>query len=85
MGTLTNALPGRPLDALDTELRLNPSAPTLMERIWEAALTEQSGHDSAGRGHGVLIGSTQTVPAEITARAYHSSIPDGKTPRVGLV
>ncbi|MDV6271819.1 hypothetical protein, partial [Rhodococcus globerulus] len=25
------------------------------------------------------------VPAEITARAYHSSIPDGKTPRVGLV
>ncbi|MDV6271210.1 hypothetical protein, partial [Rhodococcus globerulus] len=42
LGTLTNALSGRPLDTFDTELRLNPSAPTLVERIWEAALTEQA-------------------------------------------
>ncbi|MFE5645012.1 LLM class flavin-dependent oxidoreductase [Rhodococcus sp. NPDC056516] len=85
LGVLVDALSGRPLDPGDPELRLNPSAPTLVDRIWEAALTEQSGHDSAGRGNGVLIGSTQTVAAEITARAYHASLPEGQTPRVGLV
>ncbi|MGC0363856.1 alkanesulfonate monooxygenase SsuD/methylene tetrahydromethanopterin reductase-like flavin-dependent oxidoreductase (luciferase family) [Rhodococcus sp. 27YEA15] len=82
---LTGALAGEPLDPTDPEFRLNPSAPTLVDRMWEAALTEQSGHDIAARGNGVLIGSTQTVPAEVTARAYHSSAAPGGTARVGLV
>ena len=68
-----------------TDQELNPPAPGLSGRIWESALTEQTGRDSARRGNGVLIGTTQTVPAEITAAAYHSSLPGGVPPRVGLV
>ena len=68
-----------------TEQELNPPAPGLSARIWESALTEQTGADSARRRHGVLIGTTQTVPAEVTAAAYHACLPSGVAPRVGLV
>jgi alkanesulfonate monooxygenase SsuD/methylene tetrahydromethanopterin reductase-like flavin-dependent oxidoreductase (luciferase family) len=81
--SLVSALDGNPL--ADTKQELNPAAPGLSSRIWESALTEQTGRDSAARGNGVLIGSTQTVPAEVTARAYHASLPSGLVPRVGLV
>jgi alkanesulfonate monooxygenase SsuD/methylene tetrahydromethanopterin reductase-like flavin-dependent oxidoreductase (luciferase family) len=81
--SLVSALDGEPL--ADTKQQLNPPAPGLSSRIWESALTEQTGRDSAARRNGVLIGSTQTVPAEVTARAYHASLPSGVAPRVGLV
>ncbi len=68
-----------------TEQELNPPAPGLSERIWESALTEQTGADSAGRCNGVLVGTTQTVPAEVTAAAYYAGLPAGVVPRVGLV
>ncbi|WP_375388131.1 LLM class flavin-dependent oxidoreductase [uncultured Amnibacterium sp.] len=80
---LERALDGHPLGA--TDQRINPPAPGLTSRIWEAALTEQTGADAALRGHGVLVGTTQTVPAEITAAAYHAALPAGTTPRVGIV
>jgi alkanesulfonate monooxygenase SsuD/methylene tetrahydromethanopterin reductase-like flavin-dependent oxidoreductase (luciferase family) len=83
LDTLTDVLRGAPINGTDQEL--NPPAAGLAGRIWESALTEQTGHDSAARGHGVLIGTTQTVPAEVTAAAYHASLPDGVPPRVGLV
>jgi alkanesulfonate monooxygenase SsuD/methylene tetrahydromethanopterin reductase-like flavin-dependent oxidoreductase (luciferase family) len=79
--SLVSALDGKPL--ADTKQELNPPAPGLSSRIWESALTEQTGRDSAARGNGVLVGSTQTVPAEVTARAYHASLPSGVAPRVG--
>jgi alkanesulfonate monooxygenase SsuD/methylene tetrahydromethanopterin reductase-like flavin-dependent oxidoreductase (luciferase family) len=81
--TLVSVLDGDPVNGTDQEL--NPPAPGLSARIWESALTRQTGHDSAARGNGVLIGTTQTVPAEVTASAYYGSLPDGVQPRVGLV
>jgi alkanesulfonate monooxygenase SsuD/methylene tetrahydromethanopterin reductase-like flavin-dependent oxidoreductase (luciferase family) len=83
LATLADVLRGEPINGTDQEL--NPQAPTLANRIWESALTEQTGRDSAARGNGVLIGTTQTVPAEITAARYHASLPAGVSPRVGLV
>jgi len=83
LGSLAAILDGGPVNGTDQEL--NPPAPGLSGRIWESALTKQTGHDSALRGNGVLIGTTQTVPAEVTAAAYHDSLPDGVPPRVGLV
>jgi alkanesulfonate monooxygenase SsuD/methylene tetrahydromethanopterin reductase-like flavin-dependent oxidoreductase (luciferase family) len=83
LGTLADILRDGLVNGTDQEL--NPPAPGLADRMWESALTKQTGHDSAGRGHGVLIGTTQTVPAEVTAATYHASLPDGVPPRVGLV
>jgi alkanesulfonate monooxygenase SsuD/methylene tetrahydromethanopterin reductase-like flavin-dependent oxidoreductase (luciferase family) len=83
LGTLVSVLDGHPVNGTDQEL--NPPAPGLSARIWESALTRQTGQDSAVRGNGVLIGTTQTVPAEVTAAAYHASLPDGARPRDGLV
>ncbi len=80
---LGSILDGNPVNGTDQQL--NPPAPGLAARIWESALTEQTGADSARRGHGVLIGTTQTVPAEVTAAAYHGCLPPGADPRVGLV
>lgn len=85
---LADALDGAPLDS--SGARLNPPAHGLSSRIWEATLTEQSGYDTGARGHGVLIGTTQTVPAEVTARAYYRGLAEyaerhaPKPPRVGL-
>jgi alkanesulfonate monooxygenase SsuD/methylene tetrahydromethanopterin reductase-like flavin-dependent oxidoreductase (luciferase family) len=83
LGALTAILDGNPINGTDQEL--NPPAAGLSGRIWESALTEQTGRDSARRGNGVLIGTTQTVPAEVTAAAYHESLPDGVPPRAGLI
>jgi alkanesulfonate monooxygenase SsuD/methylene tetrahydromethanopterin reductase-like flavin-dependent oxidoreductase (luciferase family) len=83
LAALAAILDGGPVNGTDQEL--NPPAPGLAGRIWESALTRQTGYDSALRGNGVLIGTTQTVPAEVTAAAYHESLPDGVPPRVGLV
>ena len=83
LGALTGILDGGPVNGTDQEL--NPPAPGLSGRVWESALTEQTGHDSALRGNGVLIGTTQTVPAEVTAAAYHARLPFAAVPRVGLV
>jgi alkanesulfonate monooxygenase SsuD/methylene tetrahydromethanopterin reductase-like flavin-dependent oxidoreductase (luciferase family) len=83
LDTLTGILRGGAINGTDQEL--NPPAPGLADRIWESALTKQTGHDSAIRGNGVLIGTTQTVPAEVTAAAYYASLADGVPPRVGLI
>jgi alkanesulfonate monooxygenase SsuD/methylene tetrahydromethanopterin reductase-like flavin-dependent oxidoreductase (luciferase family) len=69
---LLHAIGGTPLD--DAGTRLNPPAPQLRSRVWEAALSEQSGYDAGARAHGVLIGTTQTIPAEVTARAYYRGL-----------
>ncbi|AMM21381.1 hypothetical protein AX769_16135 [Frondihabitans sp. PAMC 28766] len=90
---LLKAIDGAPLDDLGS--RLNPPTPGLTSRVWEATLSEQSGYDAGIRGHGVLLGTTQTVPAEVTARAYYRGLearraqdPDASrpavAPRVGL-
>ncbi|MDH2416292.1 LLM class flavin-dependent oxidoreductase [Nocardioides sp. CER19] len=80
---LESALDGEPLHGTDQVL--NPPAAGLSGRIWESALTELTGTESARRGHGVLIGTTQTVPAEVTAAAYHAALPVGAEPRVGII
>ena len=80
---LTAALDGAPLHG--TDQLVNPPAPGLSGRVWESALTELTGTESARRGHGVLVGTTQTVPAEVTAAAYHAALPDGAVARVGVV
>lgn len=81
-------LRGEPLDEVGSVL--NPPAAALADRIWEATLTERSGREVGERGHGVLIGTTQTVPGEVTARAYYEGLErrsadhDGVRPRVGV-
>jgi alkanesulfonate monooxygenase SsuD/methylene tetrahydromethanopterin reductase-like flavin-dependent oxidoreductase (luciferase family) len=85
---LADALDGVRLNA--SGARLNPPSPGLSGRIWEATLTDQSGYDTGARGNGVLIGTTQTVPAEVTARAYYRGLERyaaeiaPRPPRVGL-
>jgi alkanesulfonate monooxygenase SsuD/methylene tetrahydromethanopterin reductase-like flavin-dependent oxidoreductase (luciferase family) len=85
---LADALDGARLDASGAQL--NPPSPGLSGRIWEATLTEQSGYDTGARGHGVLIGTTQAVPAEVTAQAYYRGLAryadefGPRPPRVGL-
>lgn len=64
--------------------RLHPDGAALVDRIWDATLTPESAVLAAVRGHGVLVGTTQTVPAEVTAAAYHDALPDGVAPRVAL-
>jgi alkanesulfonate monooxygenase SsuD/methylene tetrahydromethanopterin reductase-like flavin-dependent oxidoreductase (luciferase family) len=83
LSDLAAILDGNPVN--ETEQVLNPPAAGLSGRIWESALTEQTGRDSAARRNGVLIGTTQTVPAQITAAAYHACLPPGADARVGLV
>jgi alkanesulfonate monooxygenase SsuD/methylene tetrahydromethanopterin reductase-like flavin-dependent oxidoreductase (luciferase family) len=88
LARLADALGGARLDTAGA--RLNPPSPGLADRIWEATLTDQSGYDTGARGHGVLIGTTQTVPAEVTARAYYRGLEryraehGPRAPRVGL-
>jgi alkanesulfonate monooxygenase SsuD/methylene tetrahydromethanopterin reductase-like flavin-dependent oxidoreductase (luciferase family) len=88
LARLAGALDGTELN--ESGVRLNPPSPGLASRIWEATLTEQSGYDTGARGHGVLIGTTQTVPAEVTARAYYRGLERyaaevaTRPPRVGL-
>jgi alkanesulfonate monooxygenase SsuD/methylene tetrahydromethanopterin reductase-like flavin-dependent oxidoreductase (luciferase family) len=85
---LTSALWGNPLD--DAGSTLNPPTTDLASRIWEATLTDGSGREAGERGNGVLVGTTQTVPAEVTARAYYDGLERYRAtygyaaPRVGL-
>lgn len=89
LARLADALHGATLN--DAGARLNPPSPGLSDRIWEATLTESSGYATGTRGHGVLIGTTQTVPAEVTARAYFRGLEQytndtgrQRPPRLGL-
>jgi alkanesulfonate monooxygenase SsuD/methylene tetrahydromethanopterin reductase-like flavin-dependent oxidoreductase (luciferase family) len=88
LARLADVLGGARLD--DAGARLNPPSPGLADRIWEATLSEQSGYDTGARGHGVLIGTTQTIPAEVTARAYYRGLDryqaghGPRPPRVGI-
>ncbi|BDV31813.1 luciferase [Microbacterium terricola] len=61
-----------------------PARPGLADRIWQATLTERSAFEAGQRGEGVLIGTTQVVPAEVSAAAYHRGLADGVPPRLGL-
>jgi alkanesulfonate monooxygenase SsuD/methylene tetrahydromethanopterin reductase-like flavin-dependent oxidoreductase (luciferase family) len=85
---LADALDGASLNA--SGVQLNPPSPGLSGRVWEATLSERSGYDTGARGNGVLIGTTQTVPAEVTARAYYRGLDryaaqaGPRPPRVGL-
>ena len=85
---LADALDGATLNA--SGVQLNPPRPGLSGRVWEATLSEQSGYDTGARGNGVLIGTTQTVPAEVTAQAYYRGLDryvaqtGPRPPRVGL-
>jgi len=69
---LADALDGAGLGASGDQL--NPPSPGLTGRIWETAVSEQTGYDTGARGNGVLIGATQTVPAEVTARSYYRGL-----------
>jgi alkanesulfonate monooxygenase SsuD/methylene tetrahydromethanopterin reductase-like flavin-dependent oxidoreductase (luciferase family) len=69
---LADALDGSGLSASGDQL--NPPSPGLTGRIWEATLSAQSGYDTGARGNGVLIGTTQAVPAEVTARSYYRGL-----------
>jgi alkanesulfonate monooxygenase SsuD/methylene tetrahydromethanopterin reductase-like flavin-dependent oxidoreductase (luciferase family) len=85
---MADALDGVGLSAAGDQL--NPPSPGLTSRIWEATLSEQSGYDAGARGNGVLIGTTQTVPAEVTARSYYRGLNryaagiGARPPRVGI-
>ncbi|MFB6610298.1 LLM class flavin-dependent oxidoreductase [Agromyces sp. NPDC056379] len=82
LGALEGALRGATLNGNgDT---LFPPRSSLGDRIWEATLTDRSARLAARAGHGVLIGTTQTIPAEVTAAAYVEALPDGAAPRIGL-
>jgi alkanesulfonate monooxygenase SsuD/methylene tetrahydromethanopterin reductase-like flavin-dependent oxidoreductase (luciferase family) len=84
----------RDLSALESALRggavngrgdhVFPVRPSITDRLWEATLTDRSARAAARAGHGVLVGTTQTIPAEVTAAAYHEALPPGAIPRVGL-
>ncbi|MCC8908720.1 LLM class flavin-dependent oxidoreductase [Curtobacterium sp. GD1] len=82
LDTLLAALRGEPLGT--GTARLNPDGSALLDRLWDATLTAGSAAIAATRGHGVLVGTTQTVPAEVTAAAYLDALPDGAVPRVAL-
>ncbi|MFJ4219474.1 LLM class flavin-dependent oxidoreductase [Curtobacterium luteum] len=79
---LLGALRGEPLGS--GTARLQPDGSALLDRIWDATLTAESAAIAATRGHGVLVGTTQTVPAEVTAAAYLDALPDGVPPRLAL-
>lgn len=63
---------------------LAPVRPSLAERVWHATLTAESAFETGARGEGVLLGTTQVVPADVSAAAYHRGLRPGSTPRVGL-
>ncbi|GGF22219.1 LLM class flavin-dependent oxidoreductase [Subtercola lobariae] len=79
---LLDALAGKPLD--EAGQIISPLRPQLLDRFWQATLSDTSAFEAAERGHGVLVGTTQTVPAEVTAAAYYRGLADGVTPRLGL-
>jgi alkanesulfonate monooxygenase SsuD/methylene tetrahydromethanopterin reductase-like flavin-dependent oxidoreductase (luciferase family) len=79
---VTAALRGEPVTAAGEVLA--PTRPALAARVWHATLTAESAHETGRRGEGVLIGTTQVVPGEVSAAAYHRGLAPGTQPRVGL-
>jgi len=79
---LTAALRGEPVTT-DGEV-LAPARPRIADRVWHATLTAQSAFETGQRGEGVLVGTTQVVPGEVSAEAYHRGLAEGATPRLGL-
>ncbi|MFT4211384.1 MAG: LLM class flavin-dependent oxidoreductase [Microbacterium sp.] len=79
---VADALRGRPLNEQGDLLA--PASPELAGRIWQATLTERSAFEAGARGEGVLLGTTQVVPAEVSAAAYHRGLAEGATARVGV-
>lgn len=79
---LSDALRGEPVTT-EGEV-IAPARPALADRIWHATLTAQSAFETGQRGEGVLIGTTQVVPGEVSAEAYHRGLAEGATPRLGL-
>lgn len=79
---LAAALRGEAVTA-DGEV-IAPARPDLADRIWHATLTAQSAYETGQRGEGVLIGTTQVVPGEVSAEAYHRGLAEGAVPRLGL-
>lgn len=83
LDVMLDALRGEPVSTDGHTLA--PTAPTLPDRIWEATLTAESARAAGERGYGVLVGTTQTVPAEVTAAAYLEGLGvSGAAPRLGL-
>jgi alkanesulfonate monooxygenase SsuD/methylene tetrahydromethanopterin reductase-like flavin-dependent oxidoreductase (luciferase family) len=80
LARLRGALDGDPVTA-DGQ-RLNPAATGLGERLWQATLTTQSAVEAARQGHGILVGTTQTVPAENTCIAYLGALPPKPEARI---
>lgn len=76
------ALRGEALN--DDGEHLAPLRPGLADRIWHATLTADSALDTGRRGEGVLIGTTQVVPGEVSAAAYHRGLATDAVPRLGL-
>ena len=61
-----------------------PARPEVADRVWHATLTAQSAFETGQRGEGVLVGTTQVVPGEVSAEAYHRGLAEGVAPRLGL-
>lgn len=82
LDALIAALDGEPVN--EAGQILSPTTPGITDRIWQATLSDTSAFEAAGRGHGVLVGTTQTIPGEVTTAAYFRGLPEGVTPRVAV-
>ncbi|MGE3908871.1 MAG: LLM class flavin-dependent oxidoreductase [Chloroflexota bacterium] len=87
---LKDALVGKPLNG--TEARMYPTAPTLVDRIWEATFSVEGGGRIGKHGSGLLLARTSAHsgdPADVVqapiAELYQKEIAAiGATPRVGM-
>jgi alkanesulfonate monooxygenase SsuD/methylene tetrahydromethanopterin reductase-like flavin-dependent oxidoreductase (luciferase family) len=90
IGRLLDALDGRPVN--DDGDVLNPPAPDLRARIWEAPSTVERVVDAAHRGSGLLLsrvaigaGSRPTHELQLPlVERYVAELPAGVAPRIGL-
>ncbi|MFJ4036837.1 hypothetical protein ACIPVB_02020 [Microbacterium sp. NPDC090007] len=73
-----------------TDLRLNPAAPHLGDRLWQATFSVDGGRRAGAAGDGLLLSRTQPrdpgqalheVQVPIV-EAYLASLPDGVPPRI---
>ena len=88
LGVLRDAFAGRGIRG--TELRLNPPAPNLSVRLWQATFSVEGGRRAGLAGDGLLLSRTQPravgqalhdVQLPIV-EAYLSALPDGVEPRI---
>jgi alkanesulfonate monooxygenase SsuD/methylene tetrahydromethanopterin reductase-like flavin-dependent oxidoreductase (luciferase family) len=90
IGRLLSALAGEPVN-VDGDL-LNPPAPELLQRIWEAPSTVERVEDAARRGSGLLLsriaidaGDRPSHEIQIPlVERYLQHLPVGIAPRIGL-